>query len=217
MQIDLPFSLSLAAWVGDDRRRLGFGCRSIHLPSRTRRVHLPRRSAARACLEQSCRRKSRGSRKEEEMGDAGTAVAVAFTAALAVLFVVLLGAVLHRLWRRRREPAASSSRGFVLFDVCFQDDMRQRRAVRPSMERERARWEHAPGEGPDEQAEPDECEIARWKKMFGGPARSLSTIDEGTEKGTPITTPAFCSPPASPDRRDARALEMGTIAVQVKA
>ncbi|KAL6616428.1 hypothetical protein ACP70R_038698 [Stipagrostis hirtigluma subsp. patula] len=156
------------------------------------------------------------------MGDAGTAVAVAFTAALGVMFFLLLAALLYRLWRRRREAAASGRGGFVLFDVCFQDD-RQRCAARPSMDMQNraARWagqeEHASGEAADDQ-EPDECELARWKKMFRAPTRSLSTIDEGTEKGTtPITTPAFCTPPASPDhRRDARALEVATFAVQVK-
>lgn len=166
------------------------------------------------------------------MGDTGFALLVALLAALAALFLVLLGAVIlrHYCWRRR-DAVSPARRGFVLFDVCFADD----RAVRPppsSVERSRGARrsagagegrEHAPGGGEaaadDYQVEPDEFEIARWKKIFGGPNRSLSTIDEGTEKGgtTPITTPAVCSPPASPDRRDAaRALDMETIAVQLR-
>ncbi|WVZ68067.1 hypothetical protein U9M48_017057 [Paspalum notatum var. saurae] len=157
------------------------------------------------------------------MGSAGLALAVAFTAALASLFLALLAAVIlrHCWWRR------DAAGGFVLFDVCFHDDTR-RRAVRPplSMERSRGRCEQAPGgerasAAPADEQEPDEGEIARWKKIFGGPNRSLSTIDEGTEKGgtTPITTPAFCTPPASPDRRDARsrALDMATIAARLQA
>ncbi|XP_062207559.1 uncharacterized protein LOC133909239 [Phragmites australis] len=149
------------------------------------------------------------------MGGAGMALAVAFTAALAVLFFVLLAVLLYRHWWRRRE-AEASTRGFVLFDVCFHED-RLRRAVRPSMDRNRRRAprEQSSGEVADDQ-EPDQYELARWKKMFGGPTRSLSTIDEVTEKDmTPIATPAFCTPPASPDRRDARALDMASIAVQV--
>ncbi|XP_066315452.1 uncharacterized protein [Miscanthus floridulus] len=167
------------------------------------------------------------------MGDAGFALLIALTAALAALFLVLLGAVVvrHCCWRRR-DDVSPTRRGFVLFDVCFAED-RQRGAVRPpssSMERSRGRRstgaregrDHAPGgveaAAADEQVEPDEFEIARWKKIFGGPNRSLSTIDEGTEKGgtTPITTPSFCTPPESPDRLDARALDMETVAVQLR-
>jgi len=168
------------------------------------------------------------------MGDTGFALLVALLAALAALFLVLLGAVIlrHYCWRRRDAVSPTTRRGFVLFDVCFADD-RQRRAVRPppslSMDWSRGRRsagaagegrDHAPGGGgeaaaADGQVEPDEFEIARWKKIFGGPNRSLSTIDEGTEKGG--TTPAFCSPPASPDRRDTgRTLDMETIAVQLR-
>lgn len=174
------------------------------------------------------------------MGDTGFALLVALTAALAALFLVLLGAVIlrHYCWRRRDDVSTPTRRGFVLFDVCFADNIRQRRAARPppppsSMERSRGRRsargagegrDHAPGGGEaaaadDDQVEPDEFEIARWKKIFGGPNRSLSTIDEGTEKGgtTPITTPAFCTPPGSPDRRDdARVLDMEAIAVQLR-
>ncbi|CAD6235779.1 unnamed protein product [Miscanthus lutarioriparius] len=165
------------------------------------------------------------------MGDTGFALLVALLASLAALLLVLLGAVIlrHCCWRRR-DAVSHARRGFVLFDVCFADD-RQRRAVRPppssSMERGRG-WrsagagegrEHPPGCGgeaaaADDQVEPDEFEIARWKKIFGGPNRSLSTIDEGTEEGG--TTPSFCTPPGSPDRRDARALDMETVAVQLR-
>ncbi|OEL30693.1 hypothetical protein BAE44_0008290 [Dichanthelium oligosanthes] len=160
--------------------------------------------------------------------DAGTALAVAFTVALASLFFLLLGAVIlrHCWWRRDAVPSSSTRGGFVLFDVCFAHD-RPRRAVRPpSMERSRRRVprEHGDSEAAARAAdeeEPDECEIALWKKIFGGPNRSLSTIEEGTEKGgtTAATTPAFCTPPASPDRREARAraLEMASIAAQDKA
>ncbi|KAJ1254317.1 hypothetical protein BS78_03G346400 [Paspalum vaginatum] len=161
------------------------------------------------------------------MGSAGLALAVAFTAALASLFLALLAAVIlrHCWWRR-------DAGGFVLFDVCFHDDTRRPHAMRPPRSTERSRAqrpgrerEQAPGgdaaAAPADEQEPDECEIARWKKIFGGANRSLSTIDEGTEKGgtTPITTPAFCTPPASPDRRDARAraLDMATIAAQLQA
>ncbi|XP_066310327.1 uncharacterized protein [Miscanthus floridulus] len=171
------------------------------------------------------------------MGETGFALLVALLASLAALFLVLLGAVIlrHCCWRRR-DAVSHARRGFVLFDVCFADD-RQRRAVRPppssSMERGRG-WrsagagegegrEHPTGGGgeaaaADDQVEPDEFEIARWKKIFWGPNRSLSTIDEGTEKGgtTPITTPSFCTPPGSPDRRDARALDMETVAVRLR-
>ena len=70
----------------------------------------------------------------------------------------------------------------------------------------------------DQVVEPDELEIARWRKIFRGPNRSMSTIDEGTEKDD--TTPAFSTPSASPDRRDARApalaLGMETVAVQLR-
>ncbi|GJN17074.1 hypothetical protein PR202_gb04113 [Eleusine coracana subsp. coracana] len=158
------------------------------------------------------------------MSDAGMALAVAFTAALATLSLVLLAVLIVRYWWRRRDGGAASSRGgFVLFDVCFQDD-RRRQAARPlSMARtwrqeslEHSPREEAPG---DDHHEPDESELSRWKRMFRSTTRSLSTIDEGTEKGTtPVTTPAFCTPPGSPDRRDARAraLDMASIAVQVK-
>ncbi|RCV28265.1 hypothetical protein SEVIR_5G397000v4 [Setaria viridis] len=168
------------------------------------------------------------------MGDAGGgggfALAVAFTAALASLFFLLLGAVIlrHCWWRRNGAVPASTRGGFVLFDVCFTED-RPRRAARPppSMERSRRRVPReingdgeAAAAAADEQ-EPDEWEIARWKKIFGGPTRCLSTIDEGTEKGstTAATTPAFCTPPASPDRRraEARALDMASVAAQVQA
>jgi hypothetical protein len=68
----------------------------------------------------------------------------------------------------------------------------------------------------DQVVEPDELEIARWRKIFRGPNRSMSTIDEGTEKDD--TTPAFSTPSASPDRRDARALALGmeTVTVQLR-
>ncbi|CAO1944312.1 unnamed protein product [Urochloa humidicola] len=163
------------------------------------------------------------------MGDDGFAVSVAFAAALASLFFLLLGAILFRHWWRRRDaaPASATRGGFVLFDVCFPEDRQPRRAVSvrpPSLERSRRRGlrEHGDGEAAAaEDLEPDECEIARWKKIFGGPNRSLSTIDEASEKGgtTAATTPAFCTPPASPDRRraEARALDMASIAAQVKA
>ena len=155
------------------------------------------------------------------------ALVIAFVAALASLFVVLLGLVLLRHWWQRRGAVPASTRGgFVLFDVCLSDDRRQPRAARPPSSVERSRW-RAPRERGDSEAaaaveaEPDECEIARWKKIFGGPARCLSTIDEGTEKGgtTAATTPAFCTPPASPDRREARArpLDMASVAAQLKA
>lgn len=172
------------------------------------------------------------------MEDAGFALLVALAAALGALFLVLLGAAVlrHYCWRRRLDAvAAPPRRGFVLFDVCFADDRQQRHAVRPpppsSVERGRARRaagegrvEHAPGGGGEAAAdddpvvEPDELEIARWRKMFRGPNRSMSTIDEGTEKDG--TTPAFSTPSASPDRRDARApalaLGMETVAVQLR-
>lgn len=150
------------------------------------------------------------------------AVAVAFAAALVSLFLALLAAVIVRHCLPRRDAG-----GFVLFDVCFHDDRQRRGATArppPSLERIRARRdrerEHAPGvEGAADEEEPDEREIARWKKIFGGPDRSLSTIDEGTEKGgtTPITTPAFCTPPASPDRRETRALDVAAIAARLQA
>ncbi|GJM92467.1 hypothetical protein PR202_ga08943 [Eleusine coracana subsp. coracana] len=156
------------------------------------------------------------------MSDAGMALAVAFTAALATLSLVLLAVLVVRYWWRRRDGGAASSRGsFVLFDVCFQDDRRHHAARPLSMERIRRQesLEHSPREAAagDDQ-EPDESELARWKRMFRATTRSLSTIDEGTEKGTtPVTTPAFCSPPGSPDRRArARSLDMASIAVQVK-
>ncbi|PVH37757.1 hypothetical protein PAHAL_5G079700 [Panicum hallii] len=155
------------------------------------------------------------------------AFGIAFVAAMASLLLVLLGLILFRHWWRRRCAVPASTRGgFVLFDVCLPDDRRQPRAARPpSMER--GRW-RAPRERGDieaaaaaDEAEPDESEIARWKKIFGAPARSLSTIDEGTEKGgtTAATTPAFCTPPASPDCREARArpLDMASVAAQLKA
>lgn len=169
------------------------------------------------------------------MGDAGFALLVALAAALAALFLVLLGAAVlrHYCWRRRVDAVAPPPRrGFVLFDVCFADDTQQRHAVRPppsSVERGRARRaagegrvEHAPGgeaaADDDPVVEPDELEIARWRKIFRGPNRSMSTIDEGTEKDG--TTPAFSTPSASPDRRDARApalaLGMETVAVQLR-
>ncbi|ONM36220.1 hypothetical protein ZEAMMB73_Zm00001d042751 [Zea mays] len=168
------------------------------------------------------------------MGDAGFALLVALAAALAALFLVLLGAAVlrHYCWRRRLDAVAPPRRGFVLFDVCFADDRQQRHAVRPpppSVERGWARRaagegrvEHAPGGGGEAAAdddpvvEPDELEIARWRKIFRGPNRSMSTIDEGTEKDG--TTPAFSTPSASPDRRDARApaLGMETVAVQLR-
>lgn len=133
-------------------------------------------------------------------------LAVALTGGVFVVLLVLLAVVLVRRWWRRRE-AVASSRGFVLFGVCFQDE-NQSGVVRPSLERNR-RWAPRGGEAADDH-EPDACELERWKKMFGGPTRSLSTIDEGTEKGTtPITTPA-----ASPDRRDARSLQMATSALR---
>ncbi|CAL4960301.1 unnamed protein product [Urochloa decumbens] len=160
--------------------------------------------------------------------DSGMALAVAFTAALASLFFLLLGAVIlrHCSWGRDAVPAPASTRGgFVLFDVCFPEDRQPRRAARPPSSLERSR-RRAPREHGDSEAaaavdlEPDESEIARWKKIFGA-NRSLSTIDEGTEKGstTAATTPAFCTPPASPDRRraEARALDMASIAAQLKA
>ncbi|CAO2182242.1 unnamed protein product [Urochloa humidicola] len=159
--------------------------------------------------------------------DGGMVLAVAFTAALASLFFLLLGALIlrHCWWGRDDAVPASTRGGFVLFDVCLPEDRQPRRAVRPpSLERSRRR---APREHGDSEAaaaddlEPDEGEIARWKKIFGPPNRSLSTIDEGTEKGgtTAATTPAFCTPPASPDRRraEARALDMASIAAQVLA
>ncbi|KAF0919271.1 hypothetical protein E2562_029035 [Oryza meyeriana var. granulata] len=148
--------------------------------------------------------------------DARMVLALALTGGVFVALLSLLVVVLVRRWWRRRE-AVASSRGFVLFGICFNDKQSQQcRVVRPSMERNR-RWpsrERHPSEAEDDQ-EPDQCELERWKRMFGGPARSLSTIDEETEKGTtPITTPAFCSPATSPDRRDARPLQMTSIAVQ---
>ena len=155
------------------------------------------------------------------------ALVIAFVAALASLFVVLLGLILFRHWWLRRGAVPASNRGgFVLFDVCLPDDRRLRRAARtPSVER--SRWRERGDSGgeaaaaADEAAEPGEGEIARWKKIFGGPARCLSTIDEGTEKGgtTAATTPAFCTPLASPDRREARArpLDMASVAAQLKA
>jgi hypothetical protein len=161
-------------------------------------------------------------------GGVGFALAVAFAAALAALFFVLLGVILFRhCWRRR--GAASTRSGFVLFDVCFPEE-RPRRGrpsrLPPSLERSRRRVpREINGDGEaaavEDEQEPDECEIARWKKIFGPPARSLSTIDEGTEKGgtTGATTPAFCTPPASPDRRraEARALDMAYVAAKVEA
>ncbi|KAF8775231.1 hypothetical protein HU200_004632 [Digitaria exilis] len=159
-------------------------------------------------------------------GDGGFALAVAFVATLAFLFFLLLGAIIVRhCWRRRGDAVpASTRRGFVLFDVCFQDNTR-RGAVRPPLSMERSRRRAPPEHGDSEAAaaaedqEPDECEITRWRKIFGGPTRSLSTIEEGTEKGgtTAATTPAFCTPPASPDRREARALDVAYIAAKVKA
>jgi hypothetical protein len=158
----------------------------------------------------------------KEMVDTGMALAVAFSAALAVLSIVLLTVIIDWHWWRRRDGVASSCRGgFILFDVCFRDDM-QRQSTRPSsMGRSRRQdtEEDSPREAPVDDHEPDESELARWKNMFRATTRSLSTIYEATEKGTtPITTPAFSTPPASPDRRDARAraLDMASIAVQVK-
>ncbi|XP_006645067.1 uncharacterized protein LOC102703079 [Oryza brachyantha] len=143
--------------------------------------------------------------------DTRMVLALAVTCGVFVALLSLLVVVLLRRWWRRRE-AVASSRGFVLFGICFNDKQNQQlRVVRPSMERNR-RWpsrERHPSETGGDQ-EPDQCELERWKRMFGGPARSLSTIDEGTEKGTtPITTPA-----TSPDRRDARSLQMTSVAVQ---
>ncbi|KAL5221273.1 hypothetical protein ABZP36_025986 [Zizania latifolia] len=147
--------------------------------------------------------------------DAGMVLGIALTGGVFVALLCLLAVVFVRRWWRRRE-AAASSRGFVLFGVCFQDKQGQQcRVVRTSMERDR--WRPSSGEAEDDQ-EPSQCELERWKKMFGGPARSLSTIDEGTEKGTtPITTPAFCTPASSPDRRDAAGhsrIQMTSITVQ---
>uniref|UniRef100_A0A0D9V847 Uncharacterized protein n=1 Tax=Leersia perrieri TaxID=77586 RepID=A0A0D9V847_9ORYZ len=147
--------------------------------------------------------------------DARMVLALAITGGVFVALLSLLVVVLVRRWWQRRE-AFASSRGFVLFGICFNDkESQQLRVVRPSMERTTRRWpsrERHPRVAEDDQ-EPDQCELERWKRMFGGPARSLSTIDEGTEKGTtPITTPALCSPTTSPDRRDARS--MTSISVQ---
>ena len=119
---------------------------------------------------------------EQSQAKMREALGIAFAAALASLFVVLLGLVLLRHWWQRRGAVPASNRGgFVLFDVCLPDDRRLRRAARtPSVER--SRW-RAPRESGDSEAaaaveaEPDECEIARWKKIFGGPARCLSTIE----------------------------------------
>ncbi|KAG8078568.1 hypothetical protein GUJ93_ZPchr0007g4169 [Zizania palustris] len=148
--------------------------------------------------------------------DAGMVLGVALTGGVFVALLCLLAVVVVRRWWRRRE-AAASSRGFVLFGVCFQDKQGQQcRVVRSSMERDHRRRPSSV-EAEDDQQEPSQCELERWKKMFGGPARSLSTIDEGTEKGTtPITTPAFCTPASSPDRRDAghSRLQMTSITVQ---
>jgi hypothetical protein len=136
--------------------------------------------------------------------DAGLVLAAALTGGLFVVLLVLLAVVLVRRRWLDREATASGGR-FVLFGICFQDDI-QRRFDRTSLDRSRRRAARG-GEEADDQ-EPDEGELERWKKMFGGPNRCLSTIEEGTEKGTPsVATPAFCTPPASPDRRDARTVQ----------
>lgn len=134
------------------------------------------------------------------MADAGgLELAAVLTGGFFVVLLVLLAVVLVRRWWRGRE-AAASGRGFVLFGVCFPEDRSQQRS---RTYRRRASRGVEASAGDDE--EPGESELARWKKLFGGPARCLSTIEEGTEKGTPAaTTPAFCSPPPSPDRRDGR-------------
>uniref|UniRef100_A0ACD5WKD9 Uncharacterized protein n=1 Tax=Avena sativa TaxID=4498 RepID=A0ACD5WKD9_AVESA len=133
--------------------------------------------------------------------DTGMVVAAALTGGLFVALLLLLVVVLVRRRWQEREAVASGGR-FVLFGVCFQDDIRRR----TSLERSRQRAARG-GEEADDQ-EPDEGELERWKKLFGGPNRCLSTIEEGTEMGmSSVTTPAFCSPPASPDRTDARTLQ----------
>ena len=135
------------------------------------------------------------------MDDAGMVLAAALTGGLFVVLLILLAVVLVRRRWRDREAVSSGGR-FVLFGVCFQDDT-QRRFGRTSLDRSRRRAARG-GEEADDR-EPDEGELERWKKMFGGPNRCLSTIEEGTEKGaSSVTTPAFCTPPASPDRRTAR-------------
>ncbi|KAM0926755.1 hypothetical protein ACQ4PT_003331 [Festuca glaucescens] len=137
--------------------------------------------------------------------DTDLVLAAALTGALFMVLLVLLAVVLVR--RRWRDHNAVASGGrFVLFGVCFQDDVERRM----SLDRSRRRAARG-GEEADDQ-EPDEGELERWKKMFGGPNRCLSTIEEGTEEGTPaVTTPAFCTPPASPERRDARTVHEADI------
>jgi hypothetical protein len=132
--------------------------------------------------------------------DTGLVLAAALTGGLFMVLLVLLAVVLVRRRWRDRDAVASGGR-FVLFGVCFHDDIERRMSL------DRTRRRAARGGEEAEDQEPDEGELERWKKMFGGPNRCLSTIEEGTEKGTPAATPAFCTPPASPERRDARSVQ----------
>ncbi|KAI5003634.1 hypothetical protein ZWY2020_030794 [Hordeum vulgare] len=142
--------------------------------------------------------------------DDGLVLAAALTGGIFVVLLVLLVVVLVRRRWLDREGAASG-RGFVLFGVCCQDGNQGRFVRTSSLARSRQRAARGGEEADDE---PDEGELERWKKMFGGPTRCLSTIEEATEKGTStVASPAFFSPAASPDRRDARAAQTASAGV----